>query len=610
MPKTRTRRDRTTTILIYSKNTSRGVEANFSLRDDIKNPFLLLDLDDNSSSFMKLMVNRTSADDEEMKSAVFIGDLTNTAFNEELDVADYQSLNANKYLINTTVSGTRTANALCSFVIGMMTNLDANDLMLGVTDLRDATLGAPCVLTHLDDGNFQTLSNQTLIERPGGIAHIKKRYDEIENLNRISKRVQNSNDDVETQQKKKQKESSSSNTEELTTPPELNDPAVDSGETGVPTNLNITGIKESIGSKLLEPSGESTNVSEMLDNLNESGFEENNSQESELEDESSEINQDTQEGNPNGSTAADQTQEVEGGGSLEETRKRQAELLLMSNRRLSLLQQVKHRYSYFSNRVTSYSDKSKIKLEDIRIEDIISNIEIADKSTNYEGFKEGIIRVNFIKECKQVETFVNDFAILSIAWIKIRNNIQKLNRNRTSTEQVKEISKIFNRRNMKAKSKVSSDLTMNRLMIAFLPELLVARKCFCANLVSETDETLDVEYQDLLFLASEEIRSMSGYMKYHKAMSAKIYRPKKSKKDDKLLEYGVETDNKEFLENYERWNKIVKDGAATSDNFPDRMRKAIDLDVSIGDKKQIGIKWLTEAYVYWKNKLEIQDESV
>jgi hypothetical protein len=163
------------------------------------------------------------------------------------------------------------------------------------------------------------------------------------------------------------------------------------------------------------------------------------------------------------------------------------------------------------------------------------------------------------------------------------------------------MTKLHNAFNIKVRAVNIDDLTMNRIAMAFMPELLIMKKFMIGEPVDVTDGVLAHEYQDITFYPVDEIRQKAGYEKFHKTFSASIYKKKGNKSVRQTSdEYGVEEDDKSFLTDYQKWNKIVQDGYNLKSKNKQRIRLAMNTTLSIGQTKpEACIEWLKASYNYW-----------
>jgi len=193
-----------------------------------------------------------------------------------------------------------------------------------------------------------------------------------------------------------------------------------------------------------------------------------------------------------------------------------------------------------------------LTMEETEPERIIKIIRFVCKQSCYEGFMPEIARnqfYNIFKNQSSVE-FARSLTFVFVAYCNIKNNVGKLGTNRVDLEWSKKLFNVMDKLGIKKKADGKEALTLPRLSIAFMPELLAYRKYIAVNLQQQTESTVDVIYQDLAFNGCPSISGLSGYDVYHKEMSSYIY------------ESGKETaiDDKKFLSALARWSKVSKMG--------------------------------------------------
>jgi len=174
------------------------------------------------------------------------------------------------------------------------------------------------------------------------------------------------------------------------------------------------------------------------------------------------------------------------------------------------------------------------------------------KQTAYEGFSPEITRNQFYQIFKDGSStnFCRALILVFVAYCGVKNNIGKLGLKRMNLEWSKKLYDSMEEFGIKKKADSKETLTLPRLAISFMPELLAYRKYLGSELQHQTESSINVAYQDLAFCGCPSINGLPGYDIYHKEMSSYIYKP------------GEETalDDKKFLASLARWSKVSKTG--------------------------------------------------
>lgn len=201
-------------------------------------------------------------------------------------------------------------------------------------------------------------------------------------------------------------------------------------------------------------------------------------------------------------------------------------------------------------------------------EEIIKLIEFLDKCVVYEGFKPSLIRNNLyenFKDDSQKHEFAKTLTILFVAYCAIGNNKTKLTKKRHNADWAKEVLGVVDKLKISKKARNKQILTLPRIAIAFMPELLIYRKFISQELQEQTSSTISKIYQDLAFKGCPQISAITGYAEFHKEMSSYIYKPSED----------TDLNDEKFLKNYNRWNKIATKGYASDKKMHKRMEKAL-----------------------------------
>jgi len=242
-----------------------------------------------------------------------------------------------------------------------------------------------------------------------------------------------------------------------------------------------------------------------------------------------------------------------------------------------------------------YSNQTK--LDGFSLTKQISIIAVYESALKYEGFSPGKTRkafFDFVNEDKDKVMWVCMMAVFQ-AYSHIGNNISKLKKKRVSLTLSANVMKEVDALGIRKKAAKSDQLTLPRIIIAFLPMYLLYRRFLAKGLQEQTQSSIDVDYKDILFCGVPEIRGKDGYDSFHKEFSWFLHNAKVGKQ--------VKMDDTTFLSNWNRWKLIAINGYNTDDYLHSFMKRALTFTAK---KKEDGFKnFLREL-----KKLEDDSEEV
>ena len=197
-------------------------------------------------------------------------------------------------------------------------------------------------------------------------------------------------------------------------------------------------------------------------------------------------------------------------------------------------------------------DVRDVSMEEIEPGRIVDLIKLLDKNIAYEGFNPSITRNEFYKKfsAQGKDIFTRELSVILLSYCHIGNNSSKLSKKRVDLSWAKKVLDRIDTLNIVKKGETKTSLTLPRIAISFMPELLAIRAHLAVNLQKQTTSGIDLMYQDLSFSGCTLINKISGYEAFNKEMSAMIFDMKKE----------TDVTDVAFLKNYKRWNKISEKG--------------------------------------------------
>jgi hypothetical protein len=196
----------------------------------------------------------------------------------------------------------------------------------------------------------------------------------------------------------------------------------------------------------------------------------------------------------------------------------------------------------------------------------MSLIQLVDPAIKYSGFDPKYTRRTLLSKYTEDNVAARNLILIFFAYSHIGNNISKLSEKRVNLVISGKVMKIVNDMDVKKVERKKEALTLPRVAIAFLPEYLYFRKYLTEELQDQTESSLNVHYKDVSFDGCPRINSMNGYSEFHKQMSNFIYKGKTE----------VAFDDKEFVQDYKRYQKIIRAGYAKDTEIHPKMNDAID----------------------------------
>lgn len=188
---------------------------------------------------------------------------------------------------------------------------------------------------------------------------------------------------------------------------------------------------------------------------------------------------------------------------------------------------------------------------------------IIHDASQYDGFNPAKVRARFLNgrtfndaTMKLIQSF--------IAYAAIGNNVRKLTIKRVDTNISQALMSTLGNFDIVKKAAQNDSLTLPRIAISFMPEYLIYRTGFHEGLQVQTESTIGVKYQDIVFYGYKSIRDISGYTDFHCEFSKFIYNPK-SEEDLNI---------KKFEKDYARWNKVSSAGLRSDPKMTTRMAAA------------------------------------
>jgi hypothetical protein len=197
--------------------------------------------------------------------------------------------------------------------------------------------------------------------------------------------------------------------------------------------------------------------------------------------------------------------------------------------------------------------------------DMLDLIDHITPAIKYEGFNPKVTRQTFIGGKTSNDAAARDLILCFAAYAHIGNNASKLAERRVDVTISKKLMDAVSAMGISKVNRTRTGLTLPRLAVAFMPEYLTYRLHLVTDLQEQTESTLAVFYQDVVFYGCPAIRNMGGYAEFHKEFSAYIYHKDAS---------GDAKDEK-FLKSYAQWNKVANKGYKMDTGIHTRMQTAI-----------------------------------
>jgi hypothetical protein len=200
-------------------------------------------------------------------------------------------------------------------------------------------------------------------------------------------------------------------------------------------------------------------------------------------------------------------------------------------------------------------------------EKIIALIRIIDPALKYLGFSPRYTRKTLLSKSDNIKVSARDLILCFAGYAHIANNVTKLNSKRVDVGISQKVMKAITSMGVVKRAIRKDHLTLPRLAIAFMPEYLIFRKFLTNDLQDQTEAAIDTKLKDLAFYGCDAIRNIVGYTDFHKEFSALIYKPGTE----------ISLDDKSFLTNYNRWNKVQSKGYSKDTQIHGIMEAALSL---------------------------------
>jgi hypothetical protein len=227
-------------------------------------------------------------------------------------------------------------------------------------------------------------------------------------------------------------------------------------------------------------------------------------------------------------------------------------------------------------------------LKSDKIEDIMKLVDTIDPAMAYQGFQPSLIRERFMLRNDTDEVVLRELIIIFSAYAHAGNNLRKLGSKRKSIKITSLVIKAISDMQIKKTAMKQDDITMPRLAVSFMPEYLAYRKFIAEGLQNQTSSNIAIEYKDTIFGGCPSINSLNGFADFHKEMSSYLYKPKDE----------ISLDDKDFLKNFNRWNKIITAGYLQDTPIHARMTEIIGMKNA--DKRAI-YKWMLEGIITYRS---------
>lgn len=237
--------------------------------------------------------------------------------------------------------------------------------------------------------------------------------------------------------------------------------------------------------------------------------------------------------------------------------------------------------------------------------EIVKSIIILDHATKYVGFSAKKIRQTFLDSCTSPNSYTRDLVLLLMGFVRISNNIGKIQKKRENIVQAKKIQELYSDKKIKMRASAADEITLPRLAIAFMPELLMVRTHLVSDLQNQFETGLEVRFADIQFAGSPDIYGRAGYAEFHRQMSAAIHRVGGNKATrSEADKFGVDPKDEKFDKNLKRWLKVSQDGFAKEQPVvKERLRNAISFVAPASNVRKAAFEWIRGGYTEYRNAL-------
>lgn len=198
---------------------------------------------------------------------------------------------------------------------------------------------------------------------------------------------------------------------------------------------------------------------------------------------------------------------------------------------------------------------------------IIALIQSIDPAIKYLGFDAKRIRKQFLSTRPDNNVAARELILIFAGYAHVGNNSSKLNTKRVDLAISRSVMQQLTNMGVLKKASDPDTMTLARAGIAFMPDYLIYRKFLTADLQNQTDSAIEVIYKDICFYGCPEIRNRPGYAEFHKEFSSYIYKPGEE----------IALDDKKFLSNYKKWNKVAEKGYKNDKFIHSKMADAINV---------------------------------
>lgn len=250
----------------------------------------------------------------------------------------------------------------------------------------------------------------------------------------------------------------------------------------------------------------------------------------------------------------------------------------------------------------AYSEDYNTMTDPTDVTNIIKSVITLDHATKYSGFSAKKVRMNFINSCPSANEYARDLILLLMGFVRIANNVGKIQKKRENSKQAKKIQDLYSDKKFKTKAMTAEELTLPRLAIAFMPELLMVRTFLITDIQNQFETGLETRFADLQLAGSADIYSRPGYADFYKQMSAAIHKVAgKQNARSATDKYGVDPNDAKFQENLKRWLKVAQDGFSKDQAIvKNRLTAAISFRAPETNKKRAAFEWIRTGYEQYR----------